>query len=78
MSVIIAEQYDRVIGEDTHAATHSWAVVAAGTGAVLDHAQFDTAAAGLGRAHGWLGRAGRRPVGAGGRGGRRLLRGNPD
>jgi transposase len=54
MSSIVAEQYEFVIGVDTHAATHTFALVAGRTGAVLDRAVFPTSTAGLSRAQGWL------------------------
>jgi len=54
MSPIVSEQYAYVIGVDTHAATHTFALVAAATGAVLAHAEFPTSPAGLSRAHSWL------------------------
>jgi len=54
MSSIVSEQYEFVIGVDTHAASHTFAVVAAATGAVLGHAVFPASAAGLSRAQGWL------------------------
>jgi hypothetical protein len=56
MSSIVSEQYQFVIGVDTHAATHTFALVAGATSAVLDHAVFPTSAAGLSRAEGWLAR----------------------
>jgi hypothetical protein len=54
MSSIVAEQYEFVIGVDTHAATHTFALVAGRTDAVLDRAVFPTITAGLSRAQGWL------------------------
>ena len=39
---IVAEQYTFVIGVDTHAATHSLALVNASTGAVVDQSVFRT------------------------------------
>ena len=54
MSSIVSEQYQFVIGVDTHAATHTFALVAGATSAVLDHAVIPTSAAGLSRAEGWL------------------------
>ena len=54
MSSLVSEEYDLVIGVDTHAATHTFAVVAGSTGAVLSHAIFPTSPAGLERAKGWL------------------------
>jgi transposase len=56
MSSIVSEQYEFVIGVDTHAATHTFALVAGGTGAVLDRVVFPTSSAGLCRAQGWLAR----------------------
>lgn len=59
MSVIVSEptvseQYEFVIGVDTHAATHTFALVAAATGALRAHAEFPTSPAGLSRAQGWM------------------------
>jgi transposase len=59
MSLIVSEQnvsehYDHVIGVDTHAATHTFALVAASTGALSAHAEFPTNPAGLTRAQSWL------------------------
>jgi transposase len=54
MSPIVAEQYAFVIGVDTHAAPHAFALVAGPTGAVLDRGEFSTSAAGLIRALNWL------------------------
>lgn len=47
----VSEQYESVVGVDTHAATHTFALVAAATGALLTHAEFPTSPAGLSRAH---------------------------
>lgn len=52
----VAEFYRYVVGVDTHAATHSFAVVAAPNGALIDQATFPTTAAGLRRARDWIGR----------------------
>lgn len=52
----VADFYRHVVGVDTHAATHSYAIVAAPTGALLDQATFPTTAAGLRRAREWIGR----------------------
>jgi hypothetical protein len=41
---------------DTHAATHTFAVIEASTGAVVDNAEFPTSSAGLHRALAWIGR----------------------
>lgn len=63
MSLIVSEQYEFVIGVDTHAATHTFALVSARTGAVLRNAVFAASAAGLSRAQDWLTRhAGGRPA----------------
>lgn len=51
---IVADQYDFVIGVDTHAASHTIALITAGTGAVGQQAQFPTSPAGLRRAAGWI------------------------
>lgn len=47
--------YRYVVGVDTHAATHSYAIVAA-SGALLDQATFPTTPDGLCRARDWIGR----------------------
>jgi transposase len=51
---IVADQYDFVIGVDTHAATHTLALITADTGAIRQQAQFPTSPAGLRRAVGWI------------------------
>ena len=51
---IVANTYRYVVGVDTHAATHTYAVIDCATGAVLDEATFPTTPAGLGRAIGWV------------------------
>jgi len=56
MSPIVSEQYQFVIGVDTHASTHTLAVLAAATGTVLDKETFPTSSPGLGRALGWIAR----------------------
>ena len=53
---IVSEQYSKVVGIDTHAATHSLAVVEASTGVELDRQTFPTTPAGLSRAAAWAGR----------------------
>lgn len=52
----MADSYRYVVGIDTHAATHSYAIVAAPNGALIDQATFPTSAAGLRRARDWIGR----------------------
>lgn len=52
MSVIVSEptvseQHEFVIGVDTYAATHTFTLVAAATGALQAHAEFPTSPAGL-------------------------------
>ncbi len=51
---IVSEQYELVIGVDTHAANHALSVVAAATGAAVDAASFPASAAGLDRARTWI------------------------
>jgi transposase len=51
---IVAEEYAFVIGVDTHAATHSLALVAAATGGVIDEAVFPNTPSGLDRALTWI------------------------
>lgn len=51
---IVANTYRHVVGVDTHAATHTYAVIECATGAVLDEATFPTTTAGLTRAIGWI------------------------
>ena len=47
---IVAEQYEFVIGVDTHAATHTLSVITAATGTVIDQPVFWTTPSGLDRA----------------------------
>ncbi|WP_082155885.1 IS110 family RNA-guided transposase [Jiangella alkaliphila] len=56
MTTTVADLYRYVVGVDTHAATHSYAIVAAPNGALIDQATFPTTAAGLRRARDWIGR----------------------
>jgi transposase len=51
---IVAEQYVFVIGVDTHAATHSLALVNAATGAVIEQVVFPNSPPGLDRARNWI------------------------
>lgn len=55
LPVTVADLYKYVVGVDTHAATHSYAIVTA-NGALLDQASFPTSSAGLRRARDWIGR----------------------
>jgi transposase len=51
---IVAEEYAFVIGVDTHAATHSLALISATSGGVVDQAVFPNSPAGLDRALTWI------------------------
>ncbi len=51
---IVAEEYTFVIGVDTHAATHSLALVTAAAGAIVDQAVFPNTPPGLDRALTWI------------------------
>lgn len=53
---IVAHAYPFVIGVDTHARTHTLAIVAAATGELLTTEQFPTTMAGLDRAVDWAAR----------------------
>lgn len=53
---IVAVTHTFVIGVDTHARTHTFAALAARTGATLATATFPATAAGISRAMGWVGR----------------------
>lgn len=52
----VADRYRHVVGVDTHAATHSYAIVASPSGALVDRATFPTTTAGLRRARDWIAR----------------------
>ena len=53
---IVAEQYAFVIGVNTHAGTHSLALLSAATGGVVDQAVFPSSPAGCDRALSWISR----------------------
>lgn len=53
--VTVAHTYRFVVGVDTHAATHSYAIVDS-AGALVDEQTFPTTPAGLGRARDWISR----------------------
>lgn len=53
---IVADTYAYVVGVDTHAMTHHYAIIDARTGGLLDHAEFPTHAKGLLRATSWIAR----------------------
>lgn len=50
----IAEEFEFVVGVDTHARTHTFTAVHASTGAVVDTAAFPAASAGMDRAITWI------------------------
>jgi transposase len=52
----VAQQFKYIIGVDTHAATHAYAVLASTTGAVVGQAQFPASPAGVKRAADWIAR----------------------
>lgn len=56
LHVTVGEVYQHVVGVDTHAASHAYAIVAAATGKLIDQRQFPTSPAGLARARDWIGR----------------------
>ena len=58
---IVAEHYQFVIGVDTHAASHAFAVIGADNGAVESQGQFSGTDAGLSRAVNWAARLTARP-----------------
>ncbi|MDQ0079669.1 IS110 family transposase [Arthrobacter oryzae] len=51
---IIAEEFEFVVGVDTHARTHTFTAVHASTGAVVDTAVFPATSAGMDRAITWI------------------------
>ena len=53
---IVADSYRYVVGVDTHAATHHYAIVETGRGAEIAHGKFPTHPAGLLRAVDWISR----------------------
>jgi len=53
---IVAEQYTHIVGVDTHARTHTYAVMASTTGQVTDTATFPVNPPGIIRAVTWIGR----------------------
>lgn len=53
---IVAHSHSFVVGVDTHARNHVYAVVAAGTGELVDTRGFPTTIAGINRALAWVGR----------------------
>ncbi len=53
---IVAHAHPFVIGVDTHARTHTFAILAAATGEPICAEQFPTTAAGMDRALAWVAR----------------------
>ncbi len=51
---IVADQFDHVVGVDTHARSHTYCIIACRTGAVIDTAAFPTTKPGLARAITWI------------------------
>ena len=51
---IVAEEYRHVIGVDTHARTHTYAIVDTSTGVCTATESFPTTAAAIGRAIAWM------------------------
>lgn len=51
---IVAELFEHVVGIDTHARTHTYCLIAAATGAIIDSASFPTTKAGNARAISWI------------------------
>src|SRR5690625_7313668 len=51
---IVANSFSYVIGADTHARTHTLAVIEVNTAARVDTQEFSTATAGLSRALAWI------------------------
>ena len=51
---IVADTYNVLVGVDTHAAAHTFAVIDAATGALLANSEFPTSQAGLRRALAWV------------------------
>ncbi len=60
---IVADTYEFVVGVDTHARTHSYAIVDSRTGGEADHADFPTTGKGLLRAIDWITRRTGQPTG---------------
>lgn len=53
---IVAHSHPFVVGVDTHARNHVYAILAPGTGALVDTREFPTTAAGINRAMAWIAR----------------------
>ena len=59
---VVAEHYSYVVGADTHARTHTYAVIEAATGRLTGQATFPASAPGIGRALDWIARQAPGPV----------------
>ncbi len=55
---LVADEYEHVVGVDTHAKTHTYAILDARTGTVIDVGTFPTTPAGMERAVNWMRRRG--------------------
>lgn len=53
-TAIIAEEFEFIVGVDTHARTHTYTAVLASTGAVVDTAAFPATSPGMERAIAWI------------------------
>ena len=53
---VVADTYDLLVGVDTHAASHTYAIIDAATGALIEHREFPTSSPGLRRAQDWINR----------------------
>lgn len=53
---LVADNYDLLVGIDTHAASHTYAIIDAATAALAEHREFPTTPAGLRRAQDWINR----------------------
>lgn len=51
---IVAHSHPFVVGVDTHARNHVYAIIAAQTGELIDTKDFPTSSAGLNRALAWV------------------------
>lgn len=60
---IVADAYQFVVGVDTHAATHHYAIIDTRTGGLVEDREFPTHAKGLLRAAAWIGRRTGEPTG---------------
>ena len=54
MTITVADHYTSVVGIDTHAATHTYALIDSPSGKLLDQKTFPTSPAGITRATTWI------------------------